>query len=145
MVQAISRFDPKVGKQIPKDFEADLITVSKGDAAAATARIAHDVRVLGVVLPIVALLLFAGAVLLAPVRMAAVTRDGLAVAAVGALVVIGMIVPRELLLGRADSDTDRAALGVIRDAFGHDLRNWNLLLLRTRGRTGIGGSLQRHG
>ena len=74
---------PRLAKEIPTDIQPELATLSQDDFAAGTLAVADDVRVLGIVLPVVALLLFAAAIAVAPDRRAAVLRSGLAVGTAG--------------------------------------------------------------
>ena len=76
---------PQVAKRIPRDLDARLIDFRKRQWATKTLQAADKVRVLGIVLPIVALLLMAGAIAVAPNRRGAVTRAGVSVAVVAAI------------------------------------------------------------
>jgi hypothetical protein len=128
LIEAIKQFKPSLAKQIPKGFDARLVSLSQGGVATDAVQVAERVRVAGIVLPLVALLLFAVAVAIAPRRRSAVTRVGIGMAAVGVVVVVALAIARTVLLGRVGDDLDRQALGTIWDALLGDLRTWSLAL-----------------
>ena len=119
-----------MARQIPKDSEARLLALRKRSFATTTLRFADNIRVLGIVLPLLALLTLAGAVALAPDRRAAVTRAGIAIGASAALLVIALALMKAYLLAHvygSDELTNqdvRAATRGIWDAFLGDLSTW---------------------
>ena len=125
---------PRLAEEVPTDIQPELATLSQDEFAAGTLAVADDVRVLGIVLPVVALLLFAAAIAVAPDRRTAVLRSGLAVGTAGAVLAIVLFVLRARTLAGVfgeDELTDaevRDAVGGVLDAFAGDLLTWALLL-----------------
>ena len=131
---ALRSVSPKLAKELPEDFEADLLTLRRRDFAGQTLAVADDVRVLGVVLPLLALLAFAAAILVAPDRRIAVLRSGVAVGVVGALLAVVLLILRARILAGlegedelTDADVQAAGAGLL-DAFVGPLIAGGLLL-----------------
>ncbi len=125
---------PKVANQIPTDIAPDLARLRERDFATRALDFAEDVRVLGIVLPFVALLMLIGAVALAPDRRIGVLRVGLAAGTSGAVLAIVLIVLRARTLAGVygedeltDDEVRDAVEGLI-DAFAGDLISWAFLL-----------------
>jgi hypothetical protein len=125
---------PNLARQLPDDLKPDLLALRDREFAGTTLRVADQVRVLGIVLPLVAVLLLAGAVALAPDRRIAVLRAGVAVGAAGAILLVALLVLEARTLAGVygeDEVTDeevRAAVSGLFDAFLGDLLTWALLL-----------------
>ena len=131
---ALRSVSPKLAKELPEDFEADLLTLRRRDFAGQTLAVADDVRVLGVVLPLLALLAFAAAIVVAPDRRIAVLRSGVAVGVVGALLAVVLLILRARILAGlegedelTDADVQAAGAGLL-DAFVGPLIAGGLLL-----------------
>jgi hypothetical protein len=123
---ALQSANPKLAKKIPKNVTPELARIDQAKFATGTLRFADDVRFLGIVLPLLAVLAFAGGIAVAPDRRAAVTRAGLAVGIVGGMGLIVLIVLRHLVVNGLEADVltqeeVRAAGGVIWDGFLGDL------------------------
>jgi hypothetical protein len=125
---------PRLAQEVPTDIQPELATLSQDDFAAGTLAVADDVRVLGIVLPVLALLLFAAAVAVAPDRRLAVLRSGLAAGTAGAVLAVVLLVLRWRTIAGVfgedeltDTEVRDAAAGVL-DAFANDLLTWALLL-----------------
>jgi hypothetical protein len=125
---------PKLARQLPDDLKPDLLALRDREFAGTTLRVADQVRVLGIVLPLVAVLLLVGAVAVAPDRRIAVLRAGVAVGAAGAILLVALLVLEARTLAGVygeDEVTDeevRAAVSGLLDAFLGDLLTWALLL-----------------
>jgi hypothetical protein len=125
---------PDVADQVPRKLEATLLTLKKREFAKESLEVADSIRVLGLVLPLAAVLAFAGAVMIAPNRRTAVLRCGIAVGAVGVLIAITLLIVRARIIANVfgeDEVTDvevRGAVGGILDAFFGDLFVWGLAL-----------------
>ncbi len=125
---------PDLAKQLPEDLQPDLLALRDRQFAGASLRVADQVRVLGIVLPLLAIALLVGAVALAPDRRIAVLRAGVAVGTAGALLLVGLLVLEARTLAGVygeDELTDeevRNAVGGLFDAFIGDLLTWALLL-----------------
>lgn len=125
---------PKVAAEIPEDFDSELAALRRRDFAGQSLAVAEDARRLGVVLPIVALVLLAGAVAVAPDRRIGVLRAGVAAGTAGAVLAIVLIVLRTRTLAGVygeDELTDEEVRDAVRgllDAFVGDLITWALLI-----------------
>jgi hypothetical protein len=125
---------PNLAKQLPNDLQPDLLALRDREFAGATLRVADQARVLGIVLPLLAIALLVGGVALAPDRRIAVLRAGVAVGAAGALLLVALLVLEARTLAgvygedELTNDEVRAAVGGILDAFLGDLLTWALLL-----------------
>jgi hypothetical protein len=118
---------PELAAEVPPDLDVALLRLKRRDFARETLGVADGIRVLGIVLPLAALLCFAAAVAVAPNRRMAVMRSGVAVGAAGAVLLVAMLIVRERVLANVfgeDELTDaevRGAVAGILDAFFDDL------------------------
>jgi uncharacterized membrane protein HdeD (DUF308 family) len=125
---------PKLAKQVPSDLKPDLLALRDSEVTGTTLRVADNVRTLGIVLPLLALVLLVGAVAVAPDRRIGVLRAGVAVGAAGAILLVALVVLEARTLAGVygeDEVTDeevRAAASGVLDAFLGDLFTWALLL-----------------
>jgi hypothetical protein len=125
---------PELAEQLPDDLQPDLLTLRRREFAGTTLRVADEVRLFGIVLPLAALVTLLAAIAIAPDRRIAVLRTGVAVGAAGALLAISLLVLRARTLAGVhgeDELTDedvRAAVGGVLGAFLGDLLVWALLL-----------------
>ena len=131
---ALRSVSPKLAKQVPKDLEPRLLTLRKREFAGRTLALADDLRVLGIVLPLLALAAFASAVVVAPDRRLAVLRSGVAVGAAGTLLAITLLIVRARTLAGVigqdeltDEEVSDAVAGLL-DAYIGDLVAWALFL-----------------
>jgi hypothetical protein len=125
---------PSLARDIPRDLDPDVLTIRREEFAGRTLAIADDIRVLGVALPLLAILTFAAAVVVAPDRRIGVLRAGMAVGAVGVLLAIALLVLRARVIAGlrgedevTDEEVRDAGAGVL-DAYAGDLIGWALLL-----------------
>ena len=131
---AVRSVSPKLAKEIPKDFDPEVITLSRDDFAGRTLSTADSLRLLGWLLPALALAAFAGAVALAPDRRLALLYDGVGVAAAGALLTVALLVLRSGTLAGVTGDDDvtdeeaRDAVAGVLDAYLGDMFMWGLAL-----------------
>lgn len=131
---ALRSVSPAVARELPKDLDAELVALRRREFAGRTLAIADDVRVFGVVLPLLALGAFLGAVAIAPDRRIAVLRAGVGVGASAALLAIVLLLLRARILAGVvgeDELTDedvRGAVAGLLDAFAGDLVAGSLLL-----------------
>jgi hypothetical protein len=131
---ALRSVSPKMADAVPRNVETDLVTLRRGDFAGTTLAFADRVRILGIVLPLTALLLFAAAIVLASDRRVAVLRCGVAVGTSAALLAVVLVVLRARTLAGVvgeDELTDaevQDAVGGLLDAFLGDLVSGALLL-----------------
>ena len=121
LVAAARSIAPRLARQIPPDLDARLIDFRERQWATTTLEVADDVRFLGIVLPLVAVLLIAAAIAVAPNRRSAVTRVGVAVAVVAAFGFGALLYLRDGIGGN-----DARAGQELFDVFFGDLRTWCL-------------------
>jgi hypothetical protein len=131
---ALRSVSPKVAREIPRDFDPQLVTLRRSDFAGQTLAIADKLRLLGWLLPALALLAFVAAVALAPDRRVAVLRSGVAVAASGTLLAVTLVILRSTTLAgvsardEASEDEVRDAVAGVLDAYLGDLAAWGFSL-----------------
>ena len=125
---------PKLGREIPADIDPEVFKLDRDDFAGQTLALADKLRLLGWLLPALALVAFVGSVLVAPERRVAVLRIGVGIAAAGTLLAVTLLILRSrVLAGVVGSDevTDtevRSAVRGLLDAYLGDLVGWGLLL-----------------
>ena len=128
---------PSLAKQVPPDLDVALVNLKERSFAQRTLDAADSIRLLGLVLPLLAVIALAGAVALAPDRRVGVLRAAVAVAAVGVLIAIALLVLRETTLAGVYGDDEltdeevRGAVGGFLDAFFGGLFGWGLLMAFT--------------
>lgn len=130
VLSALRTLAPSVASKIPQDVDAKLLDLRKQSFAVRTLRTADKVRLLGLVLPFVALALLVAAVAVAPRRRIAVTRCAVALAVAGAVAFVDLLLVRHSLLvnlfGSAElTNADvREAAGVLWQDYVGDLSRW---------------------
>jgi hypothetical protein len=124
---AIRRLSPSLAKKIPRQLDPILLKLRRRSFATQTLRFADGARVLGLVLPAVAVILFGLAIALAPNRRRALTRSAISVgvAAVALLVALELIrlyvVSHVYGSGELTNRDVRAAVGALWDSYIGDL------------------------
>jgi hypothetical protein len=131
----VKSIDPQLAADLPKrDLDLALLTLREREFARDTLVVADRIRVLGLIVPALALLALIGAVVAAPDRRVGVLRAALALAAGGLLVaVVYLILRARTLAGVVGEDelTDedvRDAVSALLDAFLGGLFAWALAL-----------------
>jgi hypothetical protein len=138
MTFGLRSVSPDLAKELPDDFDPGLLQIKQGDFTKETLQVADQVRLLGLVLPLLAILLLAAAVAIAPDRRVGLLRAGVGVGAAGVLLAIGLaLIEARILAGVVGDDevTDaemRDAVAGVLEAFFGDLFAWGLAL-------GLGG------
>lgn len=127
IVDAVRFSSPKTAKEIPDDVGRRLVRITDSEWALRAARVSHDVRFLGLLLPPLALLALVGAVAVAPDRRRGLVDTFIGVAVAAAVGFIGLLVGRTLLLRRFDDDTVHDAVAALFDAYLGGLADWLLL------------------
>src|SRR5687768_2617905 len=128
---ALEGANPKLAEKIPKNLEPELASLSDNEFATETLQLADDVRFLGILLPLLALVAFAGGIALAPDRRAGVTRTGLAVGLDGVFLLVALLAVKAYVLNHLEGeiltqDELRAAADGIWEGFLGDLESWAL-------------------
>jgi hypothetical protein len=124
---------PQLAKQIPRDLNARLLTIKRSEFAGQTLSIADHLRIVGILLPTLALLSFVGAVAVAPDRRVGVLLCGVAVGAAGALIAIALIIIKARTLAGVHGQDEltnrevRDGVSGVFDAYLGDLVTWSLL------------------
>ncbi len=122
VISSLKAIAPKVAKDVPPDVEGALINLSDRQFATSLLGIAADIRFLGIVLPLLALVLYAASIAVSSDRRRAVVEAGISVAAVAALIVIGLILARAIVLANIDDTDSRDAARAAWSSFFGDLR-----------------------
>lgn len=123
---------PRLARELPDDLQPELLKLNKREFAVTTLRVADQVRLLGIVLPLLALLAFVASVAVAPDRRIGVLRAGVGVGTVGIVLAVALLILRARLLAGvigADEVTDaemQGAVGGILDAYFGGLVAWGL-------------------
>jgi hypothetical protein len=130
VIEALQSLAPKLAAKVPDDLDARLIGFSKGGEGllADAAQIADDVRWVGIVSLLLALLAVAGAIAASTERRRTVRRLATAAAVLGVLGIAAFEVGRALVATRLDDAGDAAAAQAIWDVFLVDLRTWAIVL-----------------
>lgn len=125
---------PRLAREIPDDLEPDLLKLQQREFATATLRAGDQLRTLGVVLPLLALLAFVASIAVAPDRRTGVLRAGVAAGTAGVVLAVVLLILRERTLAGvigADEVTDaemRGAVGGLLDAYFGGLVAWALAI-----------------
>ncbi len=132
LTSALQSIAPRLAREIPGRADAVLLSVRRRSFAGTTLRVADRVRLLGILLPVVALALFAIIIWTARDRRAAVAQSATAVAITG----VGFMVAFELVRryavshsygGNELTNADvRGAIGELWDVYLGDLVTWAL-------------------
>jgi hypothetical protein len=131
---ALQNVSPKLARELPKRTEAVLLSLRRRSFAATTLRISETVRLLGFVLPPVALAMFALAIAIAPDRRRAVTRSAVAVGVTGVLFAIAFVLLRRYFVSTARGVNEistaeaRSAVNELFGALLGDLLTWTLAI-----------------
>jgi len=131
---ALRSVQPELADQIPEDVQVELAKLGSQDFAKKTLAVAGDIRLLGIVAPLLAVLALIASIVVSPDRRAGVLRAAVAIAAAGTALAIVLIVVRARFVAGvegADELTDeqvQAAVGGILDALFGNLFVWALLM-----------------
>jgi hypothetical protein len=134
VASALRNLSPKLAAQLPKATEAVLLTIRRRSFAAHTLRIAQHVRLLGLLLPPLALALFAIGIVIAPDRRRALTRAAVAVGVTGVVFAIVFALFRDYVVNSAYGTNElstrdvQAAVDEIWGTYLDDLMAWTLVL-----------------
>jgi hypothetical protein len=126
---ALEGANPKLAKKVPKNLEPELAELSDTGFATGALRFAEDVRFLGIVLPLLAIVAFAGGIATAPERRSGVTRTGVAIGLVGVVMLIALIAIKSYIVHNLEGDILtqdelQAAATALWDAFFGTLETW---------------------
>jgi hypothetical protein len=130
VVDAIAVVSPELAQRIRN--ASGQIAVGQGTTGKRLAQIAHradQLRTLAIILPIVAFVLLALAIAVAPNRLRTIRRAGWCLIAGGIVVAAVVGLTRRILLGIVDSEPVRGAVGEAESAFLGDLGTWGAWLV----------------
>lgn len=99
---ALDAVSPQVGSKVPREIEDVKTAILDSEITITPLRFVRDIELLGIILPVLALLVLAGSVAVAPDRRRAIERVGLVVAAAAALGLAILLVARSLALAQLD-------------------------------------------
>jgi hypothetical protein len=131
---ALRTLAPKLARKIPSHTDVVLLALRKRSFAVQTLRFADTVRALGIVLPLVALILYALALYVAPNRRRTVTWAAIAVGVIGLLVVAVFEFARRYVISHLYGSQElnnsevRAAARALWGAYLGDLLTWTLVV-----------------
>jgi len=122
--KALDALNPEVRKSLPKEVNDVKTAILESKITITPLRWVHEVDVLGVVLPFVALLLLALSVVVAPIRRTAVQRAAIAVSIAAVVGLIVLIVGKALVLAQIADPLYEDAASAAWDAVLGDLGEW---------------------
>ncbi|MEM9713243.1 MAG: hypothetical protein AAGA17_13585 [Actinomycetota bacterium] len=131
----VRALQPEVGEAIPADLTDILITVIERERTADLIDAANDVRALALVVPLLALVGYGGALATARHRRRELVPIGAGIATVGGVLVVG-----EQLGGRLVERASGAAGLAVWDAYAADLAVWGLVLAAVGTALGAGAA-----
>ena len=132
VTSALQTLAPDLAKQVPKHAEAVLLTIRRRSFAGGTLRFADTVRVLGLVLPALAILLLVAGIAVAPDRRRAITRAAIGVGISAAALALALLVVRHYVVTHVYGTQEltnadvRAAVGQLWNGLFGDLMTWAL-------------------
>ncbi|MFL5874345.1 MAG: hypothetical protein ACJ76T_00430 [Solirubrobacteraceae bacterium] len=128
-ISAANAIAPQLAKKIPKDLNARLIDFRKRQWATTTLEVGDNARWIGIVGPLVALLLIAGAIAVAPNRRTGIARVGIALTVIAVIGFAALLYLHDgivLTLQGGDSARATRAGQELFDVYFGDLRTWCL-------------------
>lgn len=129
---ALRTLAPRIAKEIPSRTDAILLTLRRRSFATETLRFAETVRIVGILLPVVAVMLFALAIVMAANRRRAITLSGIAVGVTGVVLAIVLEMGRRYVVSHVYGSNElsnadvRGAAGDLWGAYLGDLMTWAL-------------------
>lgn len=124
VADAVRSVSPELAEKVPTDIGDRVTELTDSDVAIESVRIAEDVRLLGVLVPLAGLLCLAGAVAVAPDRRRALVGVSAAAAAAAAVGFVALLVGRSLVLDQFQDDAVHDAFAAAWDSFLGGLRTW---------------------
>ena len=134
ITSALRNLSPKLTIDMPKRTEAILLTFKKRSFATETLRFADTVKLLGLLLPPVALVLFALTIAIAPERRRAITRSAVALGIGGLVLALVLELARRYAVAHVRGPVElsrsdvRSAVNELWGVFLGDLMTWTLVV-----------------
>jgi hypothetical protein len=117
VISAIKSISPEIADQVPDDLELALVELVESDFALGTAALAHDVRVLGLILPFLGFAFLIGSAAVRRPRRDGIATAAAAVAIGSAVVLAALLVGRGFVLAQFDDDLVADSAAAIWSAF----------------------------
>jgi hypothetical protein len=124
--KALDALAPQLGNSVPKQIDDVKTAILQSRISITPLRFVHQIDLLGLILPFVALLLLGASVAIAPLRRLAVQRAGVAVAVAGVFGLVSLIVSRSLALSQIADPLFRDGAAALWDALLGDLLVWTV-------------------
>ncbi len=125
---ALQVLRPQLAHRIEDTGRIEVVDRDIGSVPANAARIASDVRIAAYLLAALTLAAAVAALVLTPDRRRTASQLGVALIAVGMLIVVAYTIARAVALGRFHDPEDRAAAAAVWSAFLGDLRTFGWVL-----------------
>jgi hypothetical protein len=131
---ALRTLAPNLATKIPSRTDAVLLTLRRRSFADTTLRVAETARLAGIVLPAIAVVLFVLGIAVAGDRRRAITRSAAALAVVGAVLAIVLVLTRRYVTTHTYGSQEltnadvRGAVGELWDSYLGGLMTWALVL-----------------
>jgi hypothetical protein len=129
---ALSTLAPRIAKEIPSRTDAILLMLRRRSFATETLRFADALRIVRILLPVVAVMLFALAIVIAADRRRVITLSAIAVGVTGATFAIALELARRYVVSHVYGSNElsnadvRGAVGDVWGAYLGDLLTWAL-------------------
>lgn len=129
---ALRTLAPRIAKEIPARTDAILLMLRRRDFATETLRLADALPIVRILLPVVAVMLFALAIVIASDRRRAITLGGIAVGVAGVGSAIALELLRRYVVSHVNGGNElshadvRGAVGDVWGAYLGDLLTWAL-------------------
>lgn len=129
LAAAVQEVDPSAAQALRSAQQIVLVSRNVGSLTANVARDAKTLRWLWIVFAVASLICAALAIAVSRPRRWAIRRLGIGVLAVGALLLVGLLVGRSVAVGQAQGADAQAAVGAIWDAYLTGLRTVAFVLV----------------
>ena len=132
IISGLRSISPDLARAVPPELDARLVELRKREFATQTLRFADNVRLLGILLPLLAVALLVAGVAVAPDRRVAVTRAGIAIGVAGAGLAVLLLITQGWVGANVEGEDEltdaevKAAVLGIWNAFLGDLTLWSL-------------------
>jgi hypothetical protein len=117
LIGAAHAVDPGLAARIPPQISVSLAHFSRHGAGVKLVELSYHVRLLGLLLPLLGLALWAAAIALSATRRRTVAQIGVGLALGAAIVYVGLLAGRSIVLGNVIAPELRPVAGAVWDAF----------------------------
>ena len=127
LIGAAHAVDPALAQRIPPQISVSLAHFSRHGAGVKLVELAYHVRLLGLLLPLLGLVCWGGAIALAGRRRRTAAQIGVGLALAAAAVYVALLGGRTVVLGNVVAPELRPVAGALWDSFLHPLETYALL------------------